>query len=465
MNKAVKKILNNTLDKALGKNAKRRFWASRLGIQLIASTLIAITISASLFFVLRFAEKKLFIDDNLRSREYIEENTKKEVDILQKYIDENNVTIKDLKPIFQWVHNKRNVMLKIYDGDRVIYDSSLMEFKPELEENHEYKEEHKENLKNRIFYDLKFKDKNTKIEMFCFFAYRRVVYFNYVNIGICFITFVFILMALIQKQTSYITELENDIKILEGGDLEYKVTVKGNNELTYLAKSIDDMRLSFIDRLEEEEKARSANHKLVTAMSHDLRTPLTVLIGLLEILSGKKYASAEELDYYVKKSCDKAYQIKGLSDQLFEYFLAFNINEEDISFEEYGSEVINEINEDYIFSLEEKGYKLDYKAVEKEVFVNVDINYIHRVFDNVFSNLLKYADKNEVIKIYNIIDKEYISICFENYINKDIGKTESTNIGLETCKNIMQRHNGEFIAELKEDTFKAVIRLKREWKG
>lgn len=454
--------MNKGFNKKGSGSFKRRFWASRLGIQIIASTLLAVAISASLFFVLRVVEKRLFIDDQLRSREYVEENTKKEVDILQKYIDENNITTRNLKPIFHWVHEKRNVMLKIYDGNRVIYDSSLMDFKPEMEENHEYRDELGANRKNRIFYDLKFKDKNTKIEMFCFFAYRRVVYFNYLNIGICFITFVFILMTLIQKQTSYITELENDIKILEGGDLDYKVTVKGNNELTYLAKSIDDMRLSFIDRLEEEEKARSANHKLVTAMSHDLRTPLTVLIGLLEILSGKKYTSAEELDYYIKKSCDKAYQIKGLSDQLFEYFLAFNINEEDISIEEYGSEVINEINEDYIFSLEEKGYKLDYKAVEEEVYINVDINYIHRVFDNVFSNLLKYADKNSVIKIYNIIDNEYISICFENYINKDIGKTESTNIGLETCKNIMQRHNGEFIAEHNEDIFKAVIRLRRE---
>lgn len=454
--------MNKGFFKKREKRTNKRFWASKLGIQIIASTLIAMTISAGVFFMLGIAEKHIFIDDKLRSREYIEENTKKEVEILQKYVDENNLSIRDLKKVIQWVHNKRNVMLKIYDGNRIIYDSSLMDFNAEPEAEPEYDEEFEKKKENRILYDLKFADKDTKIEMFCFFSYRRVVYFNYLNLGISFITFIFILMSLIKEQTSYITQLEEDIKILEGGDLDYKITVRGNNELTYLAKSLDDMRISFIDRLEEEEKARYANHKLVTAMSHDLRTPLTVLIGLLEILSGKKYTSKDEMDYYIKKSCDKAYQIKSLSDQLFEYFLAFNINDEDISLQEYGGEVINEINEDYIFSLEEKGYKLDYKPVTQEVYINVDISYIHRVFDNVFSNLLKYADKNEVIKIYNKIDNDFISIYFENHINKDIDKVESTNIGLETCKNIMQRHNGEFFTETEGECFKAVIRLRRE---
>ena len=72
------------------------------------------------------------------------------------------------------------------------------------------------------------------------------------------------------------------------------------------------MRKSFIGRLESEDKARLANSELITAMSHDLRTPLTVLVGYLDIIEYKKYKTDENLRQYIHNSREKAYQIKYL---------------------------------------------------------------------------------------------------------------------------------------------------------
>lgn len=438
----------------------KRLWASRLGIEITAAIFAALLAAFAVFFLLSIFEHE--ISRKTISREYIEENTKKEVNLFQKYIDENDISSHNIKRIADWVRYKRNVMLKVYDDEnKLIFDSTLFDFNAP-EKNDEIKDSDERPNKNRTLYDVQFKDMSAKIEMFCFFEYRRFVYMNYMNLGIGFVVFIIILMLLIKKITDYITTLESDIKILEGGNLEYNITVKGHNELTSLAKSIDDMRISFTERLKEEENARNANHKLVTAMSHDLRTPLTVLIGLLEILDGKKYNDSSQIDGYIKKSLDKSYQIKKLSDKIFEYFLAFNLEREEMNIESYNAEVINEINEDYIFSLEEKGYKLDYKPIEAEIKLSMDINYIHRVFDNIFSNLIKYADKEMPVKIYNKTDNNSLYVFFENGIKDNDIKPESTNIGLETCRNIMAEHNGEFSAYKDGNIFRVSVRFGKD---
>lgn len=247
--------------------------------------------------------------------------------------------------------------------------------------------------------------------------------------------------------------------MLEGGDLDYRLTIKGGDEITYLASSIDNMRLSIIERQKEEHQARLANHKLVTAMSHDLRTPLTILIGFLEIIDGKKYANENELDSYIKKTKNKAYQIKELSDKIFEYFFAFDIKESQLDKAPYGIDVINTMMEDYIFSLSEKGYKFEYNWCEKNISVMLDANVFGRVFGNIFSNILKYADKEKTITIKSCNEGDYLKIIVSNIAVKADYTEESTNIGLEVCKNILKQHSGSFENMQTDDIFTVVIKL------
>ncbi len=441
----------------------KRFWESKLGIEIIISVIISLIVSFLVFFLLGFAERTFFRynrHNHIISKEFIEENTKKEVDEFQRYIEENKVLTSDADKISEWVREKRNVMMRIYDGDRCIFDSTIIDFIPQKKgggEQYNHNDRPRQNI-----YTIIFADKAVRIEMFCFFEYRFFVYMNYVNISISFISFVAVLMYFIRKITSYISKLERDIMILEGGDLDYSVTIKGNDEITSLAKSIEYMRISFLERLSEEEKARNANHKLVTAMSHDLRTPLTVLIGLLEILDGEKYSNEVQMKNYIKKSLDKCYQIKEMSDKIFEYFLAFDVDNNKLNIETFGKDVFNEMIGDYVFSLNEKGYMVDYDAIEEDISCDVDINYIYRVFDNIFSNFLKYADKEKCIKVYYRLENDKLKFLFENYITKKTYNIESTNIGLETCKNILSQLKGSFDFDRIGDVFRVTVQLERK---
>lgn len=174
-----------------------------------------------------------------------------------------------------------------------------------------------------------------------------------------FLFFIVLVLFFINKKTSYIGVLEKEIKILEGGNLDYPITLKGKDELSSLAQSINEMRKSFIERLESEEQARVANSELVTAMSHDLRTPLTALVGYLDIIEYKKYQDQEALAKYIHSSREKAYQIKHLSDKLFEYFTVYNTEENDLEFESYdGIQLMDQLIDEQSMLLENHGFRV-----------------------------------------------------------------------------------------------------------
>ncbi|MFR6333488.1 MAG: histidine kinase dimerization/phospho-acceptor domain-containing protein, partial [Eisenbergiella sp.] len=133
--------------------------------------------------------------------------------------------------------------------------------------------------------------------------------------GLCFAV---ILYLLIRKKVKYIELLGKELEILKGGDLNYQITIRGNDELAALAGEMDSMRRAIRSRQEEEELAHLANRGIVTAMSHDLRTPLTALMGYLDILSIEEDPGKKQK--YLSVCRDKACQIKSLSDKLFEIF-------------------------------------------------------------------------------------------------------------------------------------------------
>lgn len=94
------------------------------------------------------------------------------------------------------------------------------------------------------------------------------------------------------------------------------------------------MRCAIKERQQKEEEAGKANRELVTAMSHDLRTPLTSLLGYVDILQMEKGEDRGQQRKYLNSIRDKAYQIKELSDKLFEYFIVYGRKREELEAEE-----------------------------------------------------------------------------------------------------------------------------------
>lgn len=97
------------------------------------------------------------------------------------------------------------------------------------------------------------------------------------------------------------------------GKLEHRVRVQGNDELGELAMGIDRMRQSILRHRKSEDAMREANSELVTAMSHDLRTPLTSLLLYLEMLDRDKVSDEEQKKHLIHQSFSKAESIKDMN--------------------------------------------------------------------------------------------------------------------------------------------------------
>ena len=148
------------------------------------------------------------------------------------------------------------------------------------------------------------------------------------------------------------------------------------------------MRTSFIEGLEHEEEMPKHASELLTAMSHDLRTPLTSLIGYLDIIDLGKCHSPEQVQKYVHSGKQKAYQIKEMTDKLFEYFLVYSENDKPVEKERLDAATLfTQLWSESAMSLETEGFHVDMRAEESTCEVLANVPLLRRVFDNLVSNV------------------------------------------------------------------------------
>lgn len=444
------KFLNN-------KNKKKASSYGEISKSFLMINIFAVFCAIVLFIFLLLIENKV-IGNRYKGQEHVLESTLTELDNLQRYIFENELTTSDIERIDNWVFNRRNVLLIIYDNDDVIYDSSLGSEKPE--KITEADEGFRLPARYHPKYSLDFADKTVSCDIISFSDMRARFIYATLQFTLCFLLILVIILYNFYKMTNYYKILETDARKIENGDLNHRITIKGHGRLTALADAMERMRVSIIERHEKENELIESSHKLVRSMSHDLRTPLTILIGYLEILSGKKYKDEETRDVYIDKCRDKAYQIKYLSDRLFEYFLAFSTEEDALHPLIYDKNVFSELIEDYVFTLNEKEFDLNYSPDGgSDYYIAMDIQLIRRVMDNLFSNITKYGDKEKPVDINVFNNGQQLIFSFSNYKIKNPTEVVSTNIGLSVSEKIISMHKGSLEVKRDGERFKVIVKL------
>lgn len=430
----------------------RKFLSTKLEIKLIISLIFSFIISVCIFLLIQTIGENL-LDRYFDKSSFLVNQKAQAISEFKKYVSDNDLSINDHDKIENWTRKNKNVNLYIYNDNNLVFSSNI---NTEVTNYDQYKES--PIFPSNTLIDVSFSDGDAKIHMECFFEYKYYYILAFVGIAISLFCFIILILFFINKKITYIGTLENEIKILEGGDLTYEITIDSNDELSSLAQSINDMRKSFMERLENEDKARLANSELITALSHDLRTPLTALVGYLDIIEYKKYKTDAAFNQYIHNSREKAYQIKYLSDKLFEYFTVFNTCD-DLELENFnGNELLEQLIQEQIFMLDNKGFLFDYSSCNTPFFIEVNLISIQRVFDNIFSNLSKYADKSRVIKVKYYVENKKLFVTVENRIN-NLKSLDSTGIGLKTCKKIIEMHNGEFDIKRTETMFLITMTL------
>ncbi len=416
----------------------------KLAHKLIIGVIIAFFISSFLFMLFRFMGN-MILHNYCKRTEVILDNEQKAISDMQRYIFDHKLGIEDVQHIDRWIQQRELIMVSIYNNDTLIYSSYF-------NNNDDKSIKNVVPLKNS--YKLYFKDEKVDVLILYLFEHHYRDYVMYFGLLIFFLLFTAIMFFLIKTKVNYINELEKDIKVLETGALEYEISIKGNDELSALANSINEMRKAFIIREDYSKKLKESTNELMAYISHDLRTPLTTMIGYLEILIEEDNIKNTDAEKYIEKSKDRAYQLKKLIDNLFKYFFASIKTESQIQLITYfGTTELYPMIEESISVLKDAGFSVYNKTTNDNYYIQMNLDLIRRIFDNLLSNFLKYADVNEPIEIINYIENHQMIFEFRNKIAQKTSMCESTGLGIKTCEEIMKSHKGTFYYEERNDKY------------
>ncbi len=435
-----------------------KYKVKSLKLQLLISIFISFIIAVAVLVVL-FVIGDSLLYKTVYSDSFSYKMADGQFSNLQEYVEKNSISLENLQRINAWCSRGDKVYLTIYNDDTAVFeypsssttngDAGRVRLDPDLENpNSEY--------------ELTLSD-DTEVRAFLYYYAGDAYYFltTVLSGTVAFIVFSICFISLINKKISYVVLLKQELDILSGGKLDHSVTLCGDDELSKLAVGIDQMRLYILKHQEIESQMRSANSELITAMSHDLRTPLTSLLAYLEIIERKKYSSEEQCQELIHKSVGQTMRIKNMADKMFEYFLAYATEWDDAGMETVDAdELFSQILSDYAYSLESKGMKVETHFTNVSGNVKVNTELLQRAMDNLYSNLLKYADPMQNINIeFKPKGDNCLSISITNAIKTEQSEIESTSIGLITCRRIIEFHMGEFTAGKKGDSFCVTVLL------
>ncbi|MCR2043448.1 sensor histidine kinase [Anaerosalibacter massiliensis] len=254
-------------------------------------------------------------------------------------------------------------------------------------------------------------------------------------------------------------QLEQMLEILmenKNGD-NRKVFVKGNGVVSEIGFEINDLISTYNKELSQQKKLEQVNKELLTSLSHDVRTPLTSLLGYLDALESGIVDGAEK-EEYIKIARKKAYDLKRLVDTLFDWFkidskeMKLSMQDTDIC------ELTKEIVIDWLPTLEQKEIIPKIEIPDEEWMVELDIDAYKRIVSNLIQNAvehsgcshLKIAVKQDndmisiIIKDNGIgIAKDKLPHIFERLYKGDRARSKySSGLGLCIVKELMEMQGG-----------------------
>ena len=456
------------MTKGIKKRIKKSFNSLRVRLLLviIAGVLLAIGVYAAVRFgILNWVE------NSYTTEEAEQERYDQYVTDLQTYIYENALSSNDTDKITEWLGHTRDVYLFLYKDDQLFYTGGMEDEKDDAEgaEGSEGSEgessdssgtqganpdgdrpiggitvdrpsrdEIIQHAQDRGLHPIEVSDGTIFASFVDLSAYFYYDVANISSIVAALLTLVIVLMLYFRSLTVKISRLAEDVSAVYEVDMNRRIRVAdGEDELSALSKNVEQMRSSMLESLKKEKEAIDANTDLITSMSHDIRTPLTVLLGYLDIM--KSTNTDENMQDYIKASETTALRLKELSDDMFRYFLVFGSGDIETSISDYDAKtIVEQLLFEHILLLTERGYEVERRIdVEEGLVISTDAPKLMRVIDNIFSNIYKYADKAKRVLFCADISEGVLKINIKNSV-KIGAEAESNGVGLRTCSKLCE---------------------------
>ncbi len=301
------------------------------------------------------------------------------------------------------------------------------------------------------------------------FLYNNLYFriFTLINHNRSAITYIFYAIGLVIISGLYILKCNKLIRMASESFLEEESKVLSDNcpaELRDFGQKLKDFKYT----LKENETARilaeQQKNDLIVYLAHDLKTPLTSVIGYLSLLEETQDLPIEQRAKYVGIAIDKAYRLENLINEFFE-ITRLNLQTIEAQKSKVNLTVLlMQVLVEFYPMFEEKRLNIVHK-VEPELTVHADADKLARVFDNLFRNAVNYSyeetdivctayktEKEVVIKVKNKgddIPKEKLDRIFDKFYRADNSRRSATGgsgLGLAFAKQIVELHKGTITA-------------------
>ncbi|MBY9081605.1 HAMP domain-containing histidine kinase [Paenibacillus sp. HN-1] len=267
---------------------------------------------------------------------------------------------------------------------------------------------------------------------------------------------------------AYLRRLGDTMQAIADGDLTARVPVKSEDELGTLALNLNAMADRLQHSIQEEKAAAKTKADLITGVSHDLRTPLTSVIGFLEYMENDKYRDEIELRHYIGIAYGKSLTLKKLIDDLFEYTRVTGglpLRREPLDLRK----LLEQLAEEFVPVLEGSGMTYEIHTGPEPVIIEGDPAELVRLYENLFTNATRYGYEGKKLDISVFMrDSSAVAVCanygkpippqdlpylFQRFYRVDKSRSRQTGgsgLGLAIAKSIAELHGGYIQARSSE---------------
>ena len=292
-----------------------------------------------------------------------------------------------------------------------------------------------------------------------FYRPGTMIVLLYVLLGIGVFSVSFLLLQ--SRSMRYISRISSAMREIAEGDLNITLDVEGDDEFADMAENLNNMVEELRQLMDKERESERTKNELITNVAHDLRTPLTSIIGYLELLSGPVKLNEEMQKKYLDITYKKSKRLQKLIEDLFGFTklnygkISMKVSKVDIV------KLLSQMLEEFYPNFMEKNLAYELQSNVTAKVITADGNLLARLFDNLINNAIKYGSEGKkiivkvdatdtvvTVSVTNfgyVIPKEELPLRFEKFYRVEQSRsvnTGGTGLGLAIAKNIVDMHGG-----------------------
>ena len=437
-----------------------KLWHGLRG-ELLRTILLAVTVSILLYTGLQ-PVSRVVLQSFYTNSDFLQTKTDAVGTLIQQNVAESGISSRQVRRITDWYSRgdqPGGCILRVEKDGVVIYDSALNN----VEYYRTYSQASKTLDESAYLrtYPLEFSDGSATLYAYGYFDFAVDEAVRTAEFWLCLVLGIGIVLWAVWKKLNYMETLEQSIRVLEGGQLDYKVPVRGTDELAQMAQSLNEMSASLKQQMEQVQQAQQQRYELVTSLSHDLRTPLTLIKGYAETVRDLTGDDKAHRDEQMNIIVDEADRLTALVSSVMELskVTSGTYKCERVHFDM--GQLCDEVSERYDAVCAQNGWQLQLELPEEELPVYADPDMMQRALHNLLGNAMHHIGKDGIfiLRAFRCTEGVRVEVedhgpgiaaadlpyIFDRYYRSrsDAGK-QGTGLGLSITKAIFQQHSFRF---------------------